>query len=120
MKIEKSGMENKIFCCTDCTVVEGWTVIKKKCGSRNRFSLYLYYLKSEGGGYSSVAAYSRKIIIVEWYISYSMVREEILLIAFFYSRSFWAPKHFKQLVKYPHVLYFKPAKIGYPCILWYT
>ena len=28
-----------------------------------------------------------------------MVREEILLIAFFYSRSFWAPKHFKQLVK---------------------
>ena len=29
MKIEKSGMENKIFWCTDCTVVEGWTVIKK-------------------------------------------------------------------------------------------
>ena len=29
MKIEKSGIEYKIFCCSDCTVVEGSTVIKK-------------------------------------------------------------------------------------------
>ena len=32
-------------------------------------------------------------------------------------RSLWARKHSKQLVKYPHVLYFKPAKTVYLCIL---
>ena len=33
-------MENKLFCCTDCAVVEGWKVIKKCC-SRKIFFLLL-------------------------------------------------------------------------------
>ena len=48
-------------------------------------------------------------------IVYHIIREEILLIAFFYSRSFRARKNIKQLVKYPR-LYFRPAKIVYLCV----
>ena len=41
---------------------------------------------------------------------YHIIREEILLIAHIYSRSFRARKNTKQLVKYPRILYFKSSK----------
>ena len=40
---------------------------------------------------------------------YHIIREEVLLIALKYPRSFRARKNTKQLVKYPHLLYFKPS-----------
>ena len=40
-------MKVKLFCCTDCAVVEGWKVIKKSVAVQRDFSFYLCYLKSE-------------------------------------------------------------------------
>ena len=47
---------------------------------------------------------------------YYIIREEILLIANIYSRSFRAQKNTKQLVKYPHILYFISPKNVIVCI----
>ena len=47
---------------------------------------------------------------------YHIIREEILLIALNYPRSFRARKNTKQLVKYPRVLYFKSSKNVNVCI----
>ena len=41
---------------------------------------------------------------------YHRIREEISLIALDYLLSFRARKYTEQLVKYPHVLYYKPSK----------
>ena len=97
--------------------------MKKKCGSRNRFSLNLYYLKSEGGegwgGLSeSVSIFEKNIpgnseMMNPHSMFYNIIGEEILFTALIYLRSSWAGKNTRQLVKYSSVLYFKPTKNVY-------
>ena len=98
--------------------------MKKKCGSRNRFSLNLYYLKSEGGegwggGLSeSVSIFEKNIpgnseMMNPLSMFYNIIGEEILFTALIYLRSSWAGKNTRQLVKYSSVLYFKPTKNVY-------
>ena len=49
---------------------------------------------------------------------YHIIRDEILLIALNYPRSFRARKNTKELVKYLRVLYFKSSKYVNAGILW--
>ena len=68
-------MKIKLFCSTDCDVVESWKVKKKSVAAETDFPCIYTILKSEGGegrgvggGYPSVAAYLRKIsqVMVKW------------------------------------------------------
>ena len=40
-------MKVKLFCCTDCAVVEGWKVIKKSVAVQRDFPSIYTILKSE-------------------------------------------------------------------------
>ena len=104
MNIEKFGMEKKLFCC------------KKMWQQKHIFLVSILFKKLReekawGGGWLS-----ERRRIFEKNIPGNGDMIYLILIAFFYPRSFWARKHFQPLVKYPHVLYFKPQKL---CIYAY-
>ena len=57
MKIEKSEIEIKLFCSTDCALVESWKVIKKMWQQKQIFLVSILFKKvreEKGGGFGVV------------------------------------------------------------------